>query len=294
VFGFALCAVWALVLPMVAPTPVFPYALLAQEPTRSVERAQQTAGVDISGAKYYALLIGTDHYDNYAPLHNAVGDVTNIGNELRSMYGFQVKVLTDPSKTDIFQCFEDYQKVDFGPADELLVYVAGHGAFDSNLLKTGLLALKGSKPGDLTKDSFFLFSALRDMLDGLHVKHVLLVLDVCFGADFSAEAAKLQDPTRGIDMNDVASEKEFLSMKMKATTRQFIASGPVEVPDGAPGKGSPFANGVLSQLRRYEKLLTLEELFTGVERLKSLPVHGNWGDDQPGSVFVFKLSAKPN
>jgi hypothetical protein len=267
--------------------------LLTQGPTRSVEGTQQSSSIDVSGAKYYALLIGTDHYDSYSPLHNAIGDVTNIGNELRDMYGFNVKLLTDPSKTDIFNCFEEYKKINFGPADELLVYVAGHGAFDSDLLKTGLLALKASKPGDLTKDSFFLFSALRDMLDGLPVKHVLLVLDVCFGADFSQEAAKLQDPTRGLDSADKATEEEFLGRKMKSITRQFIASGPVEVPDGAPGKGSPFANGVLVQLRKYEKLLTLEELFSGVEMLKSLPVHGTWGDDQPGSVFVFRLKAKP-
>ncbi|HEY3783086.1 MAG TPA: caspase family protein [Fimbriimonadaceae bacterium] len=280
------------VLALVAPT--FGHAmLLTQGPTRSVEGTQQSSSIDVSGAKYYALLIGTDHYDSYSPLHNAIGDVTNIGNELRDMYGFNVKLLTDPSKTDIFNCFEEYKKINFGPADELLVYVAGHGAFDSDLLKTGLLALKASKPGDLTKDSFFLFSALRDMLDGLPVKHVLLVLDVCFGADFSQEAAKLQDPTRGLDSADKATEEEFLGRKMKSITRQFIASGPVEVPDGAPGKGSPFANGVLVQLRKYEKLLTLEELFSGVEMLKSLPVHGTWGDDQPGSVFVFRLKAKP-
>jgi hypothetical protein len=70
-----------------------------------------------------------------------------------------------------------------------------------------------------------------------------------------------------------------------------LTSGAKEyVPDGRPGEHSPFVRKFLDALRNYggeDKILTLEEISTYVERVNPQPRLGEFGANEPGSDFLF-------
>ena len=62
------------------------------------------------------------------------------------------------------------------------------------------------------------------------------------------------------------------------------------VSDGIAGQHSPFASKFLESLRSYggtDRLLTLNELQVAMERLKTIPRFGSFGDDERLSDFIF-------
>jgi hypothetical protein len=79
--------------------------------------------------------------------------------------------------------------------------------------------------------------------------------------------------------------------KLTYKTRKYLTSGGKEyVPDGRPGMNSPFARKFLEALRGRggkDLILSLIELNSYVETLKPQPRMGEFGDNAPGSDFVF-------
>ena len=60
--------------------------------------------------------------------------------------------------------------------------------------------------------------------------------------------------------------------------------------DGIPGKHSPFTLKMLQALSDgggSDRIVTLSEIKTYVEKLKPEPRLGSFGDDKPDSDFVF-------
>jgi hypothetical protein len=74
-------------------------------------------------------------------------------------------------------------------------------------------------------------------------------------------------------------------------TRKFLTSGGKQyVSDGIPGQHSPFAKAFIEALRYKggrDGILTLSEITPFVEKLKITPRAGEFGDNAPGSDFVF-------
>jgi hypothetical protein len=78
---------------------------------------------------------------------------------------------------------------------------------------------------------------------------------------------------------------------LRYRTRKYITSGGKEyVSDGIPGKHSPFAESIIEALRSWggeDRILTLSEVQTYLEKLKQQPRLGSFGDDETLSDFVF-------
>ena len=78
---------------------------------------------------------------------------------------------------------------------------------------------------------------------------------------------------------------------MKNKTRIYLTSGGKEyVPDGRPGAHSPFARKFLDALRHYggeDKILTFNEILSYVDKVTPEPTHGEFGNNEPGSDFLF-------
>ncbi len=114
-------------------------------------------------------------------------------------------------------------------------------------------------------------------------------MDVCFGGTFDAALAG----SRGQDdeVYREQSQAEFLTRKLTYKTRKYLTSGgKTYVSDGIPGKHSPFAKSFLEALASQggkDGILTLQEIFSFVEKLKNPPRMGEFGDNQPGSDFLF-------
>jgi hypothetical protein len=235
----------------------------------------------------YALMFATDKYDNWSDLVNPIFDSRTIADELKKTYGFKVELLENPSQIEIFKKLREYAEKKYQPLDQLFIFFAGHGSYDQTFGE-GYVVTKESLLNDEAKVSFVSHNRLRSNINNIPCEHVFLAMDVCFGGTFDQALAS----SRGADeVYKEQSQAEFLTRKLTYKTRRFLTSGgKTYVSDGIPGMHSPFAKGFLEGLRSNggrDRILTLPELITYVEKLKTPPRFGEFGDNAPGSDFLF-------
>jgi WD40 repeat protein len=235
----------------------------------------------------YALLIATDDYDDWKPLTNPVNDGKAIAAELRASYGFSVELLQDATQAEILSALRKYAARKYAPDDQLFIFFAGHGQFDE-VLGDGYIVCKDSRLHDDVKTSYISHSTLRTVINNIPVKHILLLVDACFGGTFDPLVAAAD---RGDDEYSQVTKPEFIERKMRFKTRKFLTSGGKEyVPDGRPGQHSPFTRRFLEALRSYggkDGVLTMGEVIQYVETVRPEPRAGEFGTNEPGSDFLF-------
>jgi tetratricopeptide (TPR) repeat protein/TolB-like protein len=235
----------------------------------------------------YALLIATNKYDSWPELSNPIPDAEAIRDTLQDMYGFQVQLLTNPTASEIIQTLVDYNRKEYQPGDQLFVFVAGHGDFDHEAGE-GFIVASDSKlaTDDPTRGTLIPHSRLRNYIDNLKVKHVLVVMDVCFGGTFDR---KLSEAGSRGGMYEKLPIQQLFAERDKWPTRKFITSGgETYVPDGEPGHHSPFVKNFLQELRGppgSPAYLTFADLLSSVGATSPVPVWGSWGQDEAGSDF---------
>jgi hypothetical protein len=258
--------------------------------SRLVNMSMPVAVVNLEQRTDYALIIATNDYNEWDDLVNPVFDAGKIADELEQNYGYKVERVFDKTKQEVMTKIREYARRNYGPDDQLFVFVGGHGQFD-DIGKDGYIVCKDSRLNDETFDSYIAFSVLRTTLDNNPAKHIFLTMDVCFGGTFDQAIAK-----RGQDGGDAMytdiPQAEYISKKLKFKTRLYMTSGGKQyVPDGRPGKHSPFASKFLEALRSYGgsyRVLTSAKIWMSVETAKPEPKFGIFGDNEPGSEFVFQ------
>lgn len=186
----------------------------------------------------------------------------------------------------MFVKLREYAERKYNPLDQLFIFIAGHGFYDDTF-KEGFVVPRESLQNDPGRTSYIRHSELRSAINNNPCEHIFLVMDVCFGGTFDDLAA-----SRG--ENEVygePSQSEMIMKKLQFKTRKYLTSGGKEyVSDGVAGKHSPFAKQFIDALDTKggnDGILTLNELLTYVDRLKTAPQYGKFGGDKPGSDFVF-------
>lgn len=234
--------------------------------------------------KNLALLIGTDKYNEFEQLSNPVYDVNTIATELEQTYGFEVNKVIGPTVEEFYSVLRSYGSKKYASVDQLFIFVAGHGVFD-NVFGDGYLVLTDSRKDDQNKTSYVSHSNLRTILNNIDCQHIFLVLDVCFGGTFDPIVAR-----RG-DEYEALNREQFIKRKLQHRTRQYLTSGgKTYVSDGRAGSHSPFAREFIRGLRTYggaDRVLTISELMGFVEKVQPEPRHGEFGNNEPGSDFLF-------
>lgn len=235
----------------------------------------------------YALLFATDQYDHWTDLVNPIDDAQSLAKILKERYGFQVEVIENPNLDDVFIKLADYAQRKFKPQDQLMIFFAGHGYFDE-AFGEGFVVAKNSLENDKAKTTYISHNRLRGVINNISCEHIFLAMDVCFGGTFDPVIAS----ARGAEIGET-NDNEFLVRKLSQRTRKYLTSGGKEyVSDGIPGKHSPFTLKILQALTDgggSDRILTLSEIKTYVEKLKPEPRLGSFGDDKPESDFVFVL-----
>jgi Caspase domain len=236
----------------------------------------------------YALVFATDQYDNWPDLVNPVFDSRTIAEELRKTYGYKVEVVENATQEQILKKLREYIEKKYKPLDQLFIFFAGHGNYDATFSE-GYLVPREALIKDEAKTSYLSYNRLRSVVNNIPCEHIFLTMDVCFGGTFDQKLAS----SRGMD-DEVYKEKsaaEFVTQKLMYKTRKFLTSGGKQyVSDGIPGQHSPFAKAFIEALRSKggrDGILTLAEITPYVERLKVTPRAGEFGDNAPGSDFVF-------
>jgi len=249
---------------------------------------ESLAKIDKLDRTDYALVFATDNYDNWSDLVNPIFDSRAIANELRNIYNFKVEVVENATQSEILKKLREYAGKEYKPLDQLFIFFAGHGTFDQTFGE-GFVVTKESLLNDEAKTTYLSHNRLRSITNNIPCNHILLTMDVCFGGTFDAAIASARGTVDEIYKEQ--NQNEFISRKLLYKTRRYLTSGGKEyVSDGVAGKHSPFTKFFLDALRSrggQDNILTLPELNSYVEKLKTPPRFGEFGDNQAGSDFVF-------
>jgi hypothetical protein len=237
----------------------------------------------------FALVFATDQYDHWGDLVNPIFDSRTIANELKNTYGYKVEIVENATQELVLRKLREYAEKKYKPLDQLFIFFAGHGTYDQTFGE-GFVVTRESQVNDLGKTSYLSHNRLRSIVNNVPCEHIFLAMDVCFGGTFDAALAS----SRGGSEEEVYREQgkaEFITRKLSYKTRRYLTSGgKTYVSDGIPGKHSPFAKNFIEALRSRggaDGILTLLELFSFVEKLKIQPRFGEFGDNAPGSDFIF-------
>jgi len=244
--------------------------------------------------KNYALLFATDNYMDagFNKLVNPINDATALESLLINEFGFEVKLVKNPSKDDIEKWLSEYRdNKSYGPNDQLLIFFAGHGVYYDKA-KMGYLVAKDSRVDDQTHKTYLSYSDLGNIyLKNISCNRIFLVLDACFAGSFFDN-----NTVRGTPDVDA---KNLSTLMKNASNKRFykgISSGGKQyVADGKPGQHSPFAGSFLNVLfnkAMNKSFVTADEI---IGEIKSNPpastaiCEGNFHYSDPFSHFIFEL-----
>jgi tetratricopeptide (TPR) repeat protein/uncharacterized caspase-like protein len=267
-----------------------------QSPTSGIQGRSDTALArtpTIRKGRDFALLIAGNEYDQWPPLANPIPDAEAIEVELKNYYGFETKLIRNPTKSEIVTALKTYKNdMKYGEDDQLFIFIAGHGTFNDDF-REGYIVAKNSLKDDTEASSYLSHSQLRNIIDQIPCRHIFLVIDACYGGTFDEKIARRGDRPNPYEN---ATNREFIYRKMQFITRRFMTSGGKEyVPDGKPGHNSPFVRSLLEALRNYggtSGILTINGIRSYIERTIPEPHDGEWGENQPGSDFLFVAKPK--
>jgi antitoxin component YwqK of YwqJK toxin-antitoxin module len=247
----------------------------------------------------YALVVGTSLYKakpQWKDLPNPVLDAKAIAEQLENNYDYKVTTMLDKPLDSIYNRILDLSRT-LKASDQLIIFIAGHGDFDANLLDDGLIVTTDSKPSaaDPFRNSYLQYSKLSRMINKLPANQIMLIMDVCFSGTFDDRVKREEGRSQNTIYDDV-NAAAYIEGKLGKKTRLFITSGgKKEVPDGYAGQHSPFAQRLIMMLQDKggaANMLTATNLHQCVEKLPSGPLIGGFGDNVIGSEFLLIPRAK--
>jgi tetratricopeptide (TPR) repeat protein len=238
----------------------------------------------------YALLFAANDYDDptWPHLINPIPDAQAIAEELKENYGFRIEIVTNPTREEIVTKIREYIQKAFAESDQLFIFFAGHGFFD-DVFGQGYIVARDSRIADETRGTYLSYSDLLPIINQIHAKHIFWAVDACYSGTLDRRIREAG--ARGVETYANFSFPELFDNKSRLTTRKYLTSGGKDyVPDGDPGKHSPFAAHLLETLRGYggkKGYLTFEDVLAGVEWTKPEPVWGEFGGNDVASEFFF-------
>jgi hypothetical protein len=193
---------------------------------------------NLNFGRYYALIIGNQHYQSIESLQTPVNDAERVARVLRDRYGFTVQVLEDSSDIGMLKALNDLNDV-LKPDDNLLIYYAGHGArLQTSYDTAGYWLPVNSEPPP--KDTFWVPNEqITAHVARLAAKRILVVADSCYAGMLSTDPSYL---FAGGTTNGYS--KEYIAYKLPKRARLLISSGGDQpVLDTGGGTNSVFARG---------------------------------------------------
>jgi len=264
------------------------------------EMQQEVAGLT---GKRYALVVGTDNYrgNGWKKLSNPIKDARAVADEFANSYGFEVQLLEDKPMDTIYKAIREYYLI-AKPNDQLVIYFAGHGDVDDELLDDGFIVCSDSKSvdDDPVRNTYIPYQKLQKMLNNIPARQVLVLLDVCHGGVFDQKIFEKEKREGLSGSNSNKNVLQFLKDKLPLRTRKFLSSvGSEPAFDGKAGRHSPFANLLLQVLRAKgagsNGIVTLTDIFRVLQTasmnetatLKISPAMADFGNVDAFSEFIF-------
>lgn len=252
--------------------------------------------------KDYALFFAIQDYKEWSDLKNPISDAEAVANELKEEYDFEVEIVRNPTKSQIYSRLESYRKKKYAKDDQLFIFFSGHGYFKESS-KEGFFIPAEGKVNDPFQSSYIPHTRLNRIIDNLPCNHIFLAIDACYSGTFDKAIAYYDDhkgmPSVRSSSSLSTSHNNFIRRKLRPISRLYLTSGGKErTPDGE--RYSPFVFHLLKALRDYgneDGILTYRELLGYMEKANPKPKAGNFGRNDPGGSFIFVadiLEFKPN
>lgn len=251
-----------------------------------------------------AFLIGAANYKHVPSLETPGQDVKALSKVLEDHYGFQVFPCHNPDKSILKELFEQeipHQLNLLGKQAEsasVIVFFAGHGiAQDSRSGPQGYLAPIDAQNGVL--DSMYDMRSMVLSLDKLPCKHLLLILDCCFGG-----TARWSSKHRGISIApDYFSQQHFHHFMQRRSWQVLTSTAPDQPALDFLGHGeeeghSPFAHYLIKGLKGeadtiQDKVITASELYQYLQNRVTQVTAQNVGffplDNHDHGEFLFVM-----
>ncbi|NRB47919.1 MAG: caspase family protein [Saprospiraceae bacterium] len=247
----------------------------------------------------YAFLIGISAYRQVATLATPGKDIRALGSLLEKEFQYKVDYSINANLNELQNYFSTHIPTTLKnqPRDtQVLIYFAGHGVGENSEegVKGFLIPVDGIA-GD--RQTWYPMHELLGAIDSLPNKHLLLVLDCCFGG-----AIRWASKFRAIGTIDRKLSKQHYNYFQKKASWQVLTS---TAPDqfaldfvGRSGKSnlSPFAQCLITGLQgeadtHPDKVITSSELFAFLQQ--RLPViTGELGNAQ--NVGLYPLDRHEN
>jgi energy-coupling factor transporter ATP-binding protein EcfA2 len=278
----------------------------------------------------HAFIIGIEKYQNLQLLQTPENDIKAIGNKLEQDFNYHVEPILNPSMAELKQFFDKTipqilaQQATYKPEqaalepdivemvrgighagrqkgedteESVLIYFAGHGV--------ALESMEGPKgfliPADATGDpkTWYPMSEMLDAINRLTCRHLLLIMDCCFGGTMrwaskhrSAMAIPIAEKITKQHYKYFTENRSWQVLTSTApnqTALDFIGHGSIE-------NHSPFAKCLLDGLDTHadangDKVITAAELYNYLKERVDV-VTATYGHKQ--SVGYFPLEKHDN
>ena len=249
---------------------------------RGIDLSTSETGYDPQQAVNYVLAIGIDEYAYWDKLQNAVKDASDFVGVLTQQYQFEsdnvIRLFNQDATEDrIRDAIRDLKRR-ITPHDNLILYYSGHGHYDKDFDEGHWVPVDARRD---TSGRYISNSDIIKWINAIDAQHILLVIDSCFSGS-------------------LVVHKRSGVMDEHYRSRRIISSGRLEsVSDGAPGQNSPFAEGVITYLKKNTKQsLNTTELVQLVKeyvagKANQSPVEGrvqNSADENGEFVFHLKVN----
>ncbi|MTB51695.1 caspase family protein [Lewinella sp. W8] len=224
--------------------------------------------------KKYAFLVGVKDYGHLNSLSTPLNDIRALGDLLSKEFDFEVDLCENPNIDTLKDYFGKHIPDRLGGVNynaQVLVYFAGHGfAENSEDGINGYLIPSNGVPWN--KSSWYSMEKMIDCLGNLEVKHLLLLLDCCFGGAIRWASRYRASNFLLYNKLSIQHYKYFIeSPSWQVLTSTAPNQSALDFIDhGLGADHSPFAKCILDGLKgeadlNPDKVITTSELFTYVQ-----------------------------
>lgn len=200
---------------------------------------------------FRALIIANENYENLTSLSAPKKDAVSLGSLLEEEFGFAVEYLFDATRVETLSRLNQLRD-ELTVEDNLLIYYAGHGAYD-RALGEGYW-----QPVDATAQDDFTWidtDRLTRRLESFRSRNIFVVADSCFSGAVFRSDEKITDAA------DASSE--VLQSLIDRKTRVALTSGGLEpvIDSSSSGATSIFAQELQKALSVQEGVVSAGEIF---------------------------------
>jgi hypothetical protein len=188
------------------------------------------------------VVIGNNNYTGgFAKLNSATADATDIGNILKSRYGYKVDVMINATQAQMISKLSSLATT-LKANDNLLIYYAGHGQIDAEG-KGYWVPIDGKSN---TPTSWVSNEVITNFLGASAAKHVMVVADSCYSGTLTGAAIR--------PIPSTAKDEDVLFISRVKARTVLSSGGLAPVLDSGGNNHSIFASAFIRALNAGDGL----------------------------------------